>query len=593
MSPVDRVPRLEASPASVPRIWKGTIFLVDPPEEGAIVSPNLESVPLVDPRGAAPQNGETISLAPRPTPDELTDASVLYFDNSKLNFANYMAVFDTIESAFAQRGITDITFVQELLRGTDSGDLATMAREFSEAGYDVAITSLGDMGMTVATSVLTAELEQVGIPSVEITSPPGSMLARAVVEMRDLPIHLCEIDIYQGSSEMAVKTATEGIIDDLLTALTSDEPPVRGDRTIDSGPPIADDGRILLPSKSVEDGPIDPGLFLDDLEAEFAARHLNDGFPVIPPTSARVQRMLEESPVAGDYVFAKAVGPAGVDMTGRDVAIAAVMAGCSPAYMPILVTAVEAITDKDYNVLQSVTTSFPGGNLLVASGPKAADIGMAGQYGCLGPGYRANATIGRAVTLLHINRCRAIPGRADLSCLGSPAEYTYCFMEDATITEWSTLNEDYADATSTVVYAMKAEGPTNVVDLLSTEPAPLVESFIDASSNLGSNNAYCPGPLVIVLAPNHYRIFNEHGWTKTDIKRDLHERATWETAKLEGRGISPVRPPAFDDRDPVPITRSIDDIEVMVAGGAGGHSAVIRPWSMESEAVVQVVPAGE
>jgi hypothetical protein len=269
--------------------------------------------------------------------------------------------------------------------------------------------------------------------------------------------------------------------------------------------------------------------------------------------------------------------------------MAAVMAGCKPKVMPVLVAAFKAMGGGNYNFLQSVTTSHPGGNLVLVSGPLAQQIGFYGRAGCLGPGFPVNLTAGRAVNLVLINVCRAVPGHADLVCLSSQAEITYCFCEDPDLTPWQAINVERYDKETSTVLVLKAEAPHNILDFLSNTAGDLMDSIVDCCTTLGSNNAYIPGPLVLVLTPDHARILDRGGWDKEKIRIHIHANAVNPVSMLENRGLKPVRPASFEDRDPMPVTRGPKDIEIVVAGGRGGHSSVILPWALYSDAVVEPI----
>jgi hypothetical protein len=239
-------------------------------------------------------------------------------------------------------------------------------------------------------------------------------------------------------------------------------------------------------------------------------------------------------------------------------------------------------------LLQAVTTTFSGGHFVLASGGIAQEIGMHGGPGCLGPGFRANATIGRAVNLTLLNVCRSVPGHADLACLSSPAEFTYCFAEDPHSSPWPTLNVERYDAATTCVMVLKAEAPHNVLDIGSTTGAALLETFIDCCTTLGSNNASNAGPLVLVLNPDHARILARDGYDKPRIRREVHAGARISLDSMKTRGIVSVA--AQDHAQGFQyVTRSPEDVQVVVAGGKGGHSAVLLPWALYSDAVFEVV----
>jgi hypothetical protein len=317
--------------------------------------------------------------------------------------------------------------------------------------------------------------------------------------------------------------------------------------------------------------------------------NIGDGLPIIAPTQKRYEQMLSYCPYDPEEVLANEIGPSGKDITVRDIAIAAVMAGCKPEYMPILLTAFKAMANPKYNFLQSVTTSHPGGNLVLVSGPLAKELGIHGGQGCLGPGFPANMTIGRAVNLVIINVCRAVPGFADLACLSSPSETSYCFAENPELSPWPTINVEHFNAETTTVYVLKAEPPHDIIDFLSTTAKDLLDTFIGSCTTLGSNNAYITGNLILVLTQDYAWILEREGWDKDKIRRHIHKNVHHKASTVRNRGIMPVRPEGFDKLDPIPVTRSASDVEVVVAGGRGGHAAVILPWALHSEAIVEPV----
>jgi hypothetical protein len=294
-------------------------------------------------------------------------------------------------------------------------------------------------------------------------------------------------------------------------------------------------------------------------------------------------------PLSPDHVLAYEIGPSGKNITVRDIALGAVMAGCKPEYMPILIAAFKAMSDKKYNFLQSVTTSHPGGNLVLVSGPLAREIGIHGGAGCIGPGFRANMTVGRAVNLVLINTCRAVPAHSDLACISSQAELTYCFAEDPALTPWKTINAERFDDKTTTVYVLKAEPPHDIIDFLSMTGGDLLDGITDCCTTLGSNNSFMPGALVVVMTRDHAWLLSRDGWTKETIRQHIHTYAYHQVPMVRNRGLVPVRPASFANRHPMPVTRAPEDIEIVVAGGRGGHSAVILPWALHSDAIVERV----
>jgi len=548
--------------------------------------------PVLDPRGI--QERATLVLARRPGVDELKRGKILFYDNTKLDFCNYGEVFVRIKERFREMGIGNFVDYRETVRGKDTKALEAYAAKLAEEKPTAAVVALGDMGTSPATCIVSIALERLGIPTVYITASPGHELVQGVAYYRAGKLCLCNLDLYQASTREQIRAEVDAHWDYILNSLTA--PPEVLERLaaipfpVDRVPPRSDG---LLPwaegIEMAEERLYEPGCYLEEFMEVLDREHLGDGLPVVPPTRARYQKMLAYCPFDPETVLAYEVGPSGKNITVKDVLVAAVMAGCKPEYVPILITAFRALANPKYNFLQSVTTSHPGGNLVLVSGPIAQEIGIFGGQGCLGPGFRANATIGRAVNLVLINVCRSVPGVCDLDCLASQAEFTYCFAEDPSLTPWKTINEERFDRDTTCVLVLKAEPPHDIIDFLSQDGRDLLDTITHCCTTLGSNNAYLPGSLIVVLTPDHARMLADAGLDKDQIRQHIHLRAVNEVPMIRNRGIVPVRPPGFDQLHPMPVTRSPQDVEIVVAGGKGGHSAVILPWALHSEAIVEPV----
>jgi hypothetical protein len=548
--------------------------------------------PVIDPRGK--QKRSTLILAPRVSRDVLRKGPILFFDNTKLSFCNYFEVFRRIKENLAKEGITNFIDSRETVRGKSTQELRDYAAMLSRSGPVASIIALGDMGTSPATTILTIGLEEQGIPTVYITAPPGHDLARAVAFYRAGQLCLCPLDIYQGSTIENIQKEVDRKMPCLIESLTKPIDRLRKFNslqfTLDQRAP-ADNGFIDLADKiSYNKKSIsEPAAYIEEVTDIFNSLHLGDGLPIVPPTRKRYQQMLKYCPYDPDMILANEIGPSGGNITVRDVAVAAVMAGCKPRYIPVLITAFRAMSNPKYNFLQSVTTSHPGGNMILVSGPLAQELGIHGGQGCLGPGFPANATIGRAINLAIVNVCRSVPGHSDLACISSQAEFTYCFAEDPELSPWPTINKERFDSKTTTVLALKAEPPHDIIDFLSSTACDLLDTIIDSCTTLGSNNSYIPGNLIIVLTPDHARLLDRDGWMKEKIREHIHTNAHHDVNMVSNRGLMPVRPEFFETMDPIPVTRSPRDVEIVVAGGRGGHSAVILPWALHSEAVVEPI----
>ena len=543
---------------------------------------------LIDPRGL--QERPILKLAPRPGLDKLKTGKILFYDNTKLSFCNYGEVFVRIKERFREMGIGNFVDYRETVRGKDTRRLEQYAAMLAKEKPDAAVVALGDMGTSSATCVVTIALEKLGIPTVYITAPPGGELVEGVAVYRAGNLCLCKIDIYQASTVEEVRREVDRKWDYIIDSLTAG-PEKLGqvahiDFKMDIVPP-AKSGLLPVTDKiGVQESRLyEPGCYIEEIMDYLDREHLGDGLPVVPPTQSRLDKMYAYCPFDPAMVLCREVGPTGKDITVKDVAIAAVMAGCKPTAMPVLVAAFKALADPRYNLLQSVTTSHPGGNMVLVSGPIAQEIGLSGKQGCLGPGHPANATIGRAVNLVILNVCRAVPGVCDLDCIASQAEFTYCFAEEPSLAQWSMINEERFDAKTTTVYVLKAEPQHDIIDFLSLDGHDLLDTLTDCCTTLGSNNAYIPGPLVLVLTPDHGMMLRNSGYTKDMIREHIHLRAVHDVPMVRGRGLVPVRPPEFANKHPMPVTRTPKDVEMVVVGGRGGHSGVILPWALHSEGI--------
>jgi hypothetical protein len=550
---------------------------------------------IMDPRGQ--QERPLLELAPRVSVEDLRQGRILFYNNTKLDFCYYNEVFVRIKENFASMGVTDFVDYKETVRGKDTKALEAYAAMLAKEKPTAAVVALGDMGTSPATTIVTIALEKLGIPSVYITAPPGGELVEGVAFYRAGHLCLCKIDIYQASTPAEIAGEIDKKWDYIVSSLTATGEDLKKtafiDFKADKVKPAADGMLAFVGDISVSEEKVsEPGSYLEEIMDFMNEEHIGDGLPIVPPTRARYENMLTYCPFDPETVLAYEVGPSGKNITIKDIAVAAVMAGCKPKHMPILVTAWKAFADKRYNLLQSVTTSHPGGNLVLVSGPLAQDLGISGKQGCLGPGWPVNATIGRAVNLVIIDVCRSIPGVCDLDCQASQAEFTYCFAEEpelAKLANWATINEERFDEDTTTVYVMKAEPPHDIIDFLSLNGRDLLDTITPCCTTLGSNNAYMPGPMVLVLTPDHAQMLANAGYTKEKIREHIHLRAVHDVPMVRGRGLVPVRPPHFEFLHPMPTTRTPLDIEIVVAGGRGGHSEVILPWALHSEGIVEPV----
>jgi hypothetical protein len=261
---------------------------------------------------------------------------------------------------------------------------------------------------------------------------------------------MASVDIMQFTSVENVAAEVDKKWDYIIGSLTTNGPELEKLAEIpfkmDKVAP-AENGLLPLADKIVVDDAklVEPGCYMEEIMDFFNDEHICDGLPIIPPTKARYEKMMEYCPWDENTVLTDPTGPAGKGATVKDVAIAAIMAGCKPQAMPILVAAFKALNSPLYNLNQSLRrlTRRKHGPCVR---PDRTGNRHLGKQGCMGPGWPMNATIGRAVNLVVMNIFRSVPGICDLDCLASQAEFTYCFAEDPELAQWNMINEDRFDS---------------------------------------------------------------------------------------------------------------------------------------------------
>jgi len=322
----------------------------------------------------------------------------------------------------------------------------------------------------------------------------------------------------------------------------------------------------------------------------FVTREWCDGLPIVPPTADRVRVML------GDAEPERALGampPLWRTATLEAIAVNAVMAGCRPEYFPVIVAAVDAMLDPDFNLYGVQATTHPVAPLVIVNGAYGRRIGLHAGSGCFGPGFRANATIGRALRLILMNVGGAWPGRHDMATQGSPAKFSYCIAENEEASPWGPLK----DGDAVTVYG--GEGPHNVNDHASTTASGILSTVSHTAATLGSNVGwyFSQSQLLVVLGPEHARTIAGDGLTRADVQRFVYEHARLPLGRLKLAGMWGMHDwPAWmmalrDDEVRPPQVPSPDDVLVVVAGGPGKHSSVV-PNTCFSRAVSRPIELG-
>jgi hypothetical protein len=352
-----------------------------------------------------------------------------------------------------------------------------------------------------------------------------------------------------------------------------------GSRTHD--PDVVDARLIANTLPKLAARPIELGEAEDEHEAMFA-RGWSDGLPLVPPTPERVARMLAGTTRAPNDVVA-IVPPDLVECTVEKVAINAVMAGCRPEYLPVVLAAVEAACTDEFNVHGLLATTWFSGPLVVVNGPIARAIGMNSGVNALGQGNRANATIGRALQLVIRNVGGGRPGGVDRATLGNPGKYTFCFAEDEAGSPWEPLAVERGCAPGTnAVTLFAAEGVHGVVDQLSREPESLARSYAACLRPVAHPKNIFVWDAMLVVSPEHARVFRDAGWTKARLRQELDELLLILAEELVrgADGIAEGMPEALcQPGTRLPKFRAGGLQIVHAGGGAGLFSAVIGGWA--------------
>ena len=313
-----------------------------------------------------------------------------------------------------------------------------------------------------------------------------------------------------------------------------------------------------------------------------------DGLPVVPPTEDRVKKFVEYTGLDAGELVAE-LPPLGGKATVERIAVNAVMAGCLPEHMPVVITAIKAMMDDRFNLRGVMSSTGIHTPLVIVSGPLAKELDINGGYNCFGAGWRANATIGRAVKLALVNLGGAIPGETNKATFGHPGAYTYCVAEDQEINPWEPLHMDVGlEASDSAVTVFPAEAPHNIM-YHAKNSRDFLTVLADTMCTLGNVQMYVMGDTFVVIGPEHARFLHEDGWRKQDIRQFLFEHARKPVRELKHGGppqgdanrghFWPRFVDANDDEQMVPVVRAPDRIHIMVAGGRGGpHSVYLPGW---------------
>lgn len=319
---------------------------------------------------------------------------------------------------------------------------------------------------------------------------------------------------------------------------------------------------------------------LEDAHELMYERGWSDGLPLTPPTEARVLRMLAGTSRAPDEIVG-VIPPDLVPCTVEKVAINAVMAGCKPEYLPVVLAAVQAACCDEFCMHGLLATTYFSGPIIIVNGPIVDEIGMNWGGNALGQGNRANSTIGRALQLVIRNVGGGKPGGVDRAALGQPGKVGFCFPEREHDSYWQSLAEErgFRREQSTVTL-FAGDGVHGIADQSSREPMSLTRSLAMSLRTVKHSKLFGSASALLIVTPEHMRVFRDAGWSKARLRAELEKCLTLDSAELlrGAGGVAEGLPMSLAGRrltkfDPEGL------LIVHTGGSAGMWSAVIGGWA--------------
>jgi hypothetical protein len=349
-----------------------------------------------------------------------------------------------------------------------------------------------------------------------------------------------------------------------------------GSRTLDAGMPERLAARYegeRLRSRRLEVAAAE-----DEVEVMYA-RGWSDGLPLVAPTPERVMRMLAGT-VRDPQEVVAIVPPDLVECTVEKAAVNAVLAGCLPEHLPAVLAALEAACTSEFNMHGLLATTWFSGPVVIVNGPYAARVGMNSGFNALGQGNRANSTIGRALQLVVRNVGGGRPGEVDRATLGNPGKLGFCFAEDETGSPWEPLSVErgFARGDSTVTL-FAGSGVQGVADQHSRTPESLARSVAECLQVVAHPKLALAWDALLVISPEHARVFREAGWSKARLLEELRRLTTRPGSEMVvgARGVAEGMPESMRDRE-IPKFRPGGLLIVHAGGTAGLFSAIIGGW---------------
>jgi hypothetical protein len=406
-----------------------------------------------------------------------------------------------------------------------------------------------------------------GLPSLAICSTAFTGLGRAQAKaLGHAPLPIAVIPHPFGNrTRSEVRSLAEDCVNNVVRLLCG------GGEEIAEATRAEGDGRaqlIQVPDEQV------------GIDRFFFERGWSDGLPIVAPTRERVAATLACTRRPPDEVVAK-IAPGFGSATVERIAINAVMAGCYPEYLPVLIAAVEAVSTPKFNLSGVQATTNPAAVWMIVNGPIAQRLGVNGGANCLGPGSWANATLGRALRLILQNVGGGRAGEMDRATHGQPGKYTFCCGENESMNPWTPLHVERGfDPDASTVTVVAPLGTWNM-NTHAKDADDLVKVIGDTMAFPASSDYVHGGSPWLLLAPEHAAILEAAGLGKADVKRRLWSASKLAASRLAARDLGRVQAARTAELGEItketllPISVTPDDINFIVAGGEGTHSVYI------------------
>ena len=430
-----------------------------------------------------------------------------------------------------------------------------------------------------------AELEKAGVPTVSFVAQDfvkdwrHSAPLFGIKELAQVVVPRPFVGMQAGDVYPHADAAFEGLVKMLTDPITRE---VTDDETVHQAEVISIDGAGEY-------------AVLKRMNRLFLDQGWGDGFPLWAPTREQVDEMLRGTRRAPDEVVA-VLDPGKGRATVEKIAINAVMAGCEPEHLPVVLAAVEAISDPRFMLRVAAMSTGAHAPLMLVNGPIVKKLGINTGRCALGPGAPSavNTVLGRAMRLIYMNLGHAYPGVMDMDTLGSPTKYSMCLGENEDMSPWEPYHvEKGFDRDASVVTMSATYAISEVEDGTGTTPEEVLNIVCSSACNQGVKSVgywllgrrsdpqagvQAKDKHLLLVCPVHADVFRKHGWNKQNIRDYLYKHARIPFGRFMAnkeasnfRASHPQLNWIWDSPETlIPVLETPDCFEIVVAGGMGG-----------------------